>query len=172
MHFNFTHTTQGLNHSHKHISSLTQLDDYHPLLMAISQNNIPHLQQIIKVVIGNGTRIHEVVNKIEDAIEGTYRPWGYNASNLDIAMLIYQLRGWQLLFAISVFPLSKLFRPGLYLLASHLPLALSRTRTSMTTYTPSFLIPASACHHPTVLIWWLMRWQLKRWLCTTVSTTR
>ncbi|KAG1760014.1 hypothetical protein EDD22DRAFT_955328 [Suillus occidentalis] len=38
---------QGLNDSHKHIKALTQLDNHHRLLMVVSENNIPCLQQII-----------------------------------------------------------------------------------------------------------------------------
>jgi hypothetical protein len=54
--------------------SLTQLDNYYCLLMAISENDIPHLQQIISVALRSSTSIHEVVNKLEDAIEGIYSP--------------------------------------------------------------------------------------------------
>ncbi|KAG2106084.1 hypothetical protein BD769DRAFT_1675966 [Suillus cothurnatus] len=80
---------QGLNNSRKYMSSLTQLNGYHCLLMVISQNDVPCLQQIIHVALSNGSSVCEVVNKIKDAIEGVYCPWGYDTSDLDIATLIY-----------------------------------------------------------------------------------
>ncbi|KAG1882382.1 hypothetical protein F4604DRAFT_1879480 [Suillus subluteus] len=92
--------------------------------MAVSQNDIPHLQQIINVALGNGASVREVVNKIKDAIEGIYRPRGYDASDLDIATLIYRLGGRQLLFALN----HKLGIPSLRTL---------QTRSAFTTITPT-----------------------------------
>ncbi|KAG2352294.1 hypothetical protein BDR07DRAFT_1314420 [Suillus spraguei] len=48
---------QGLNASCKYISALTRLDDYHRLLMAISEHDISRLQQIIHVALGNGASV-------------------------------------------------------------------------------------------------------------------
>jgi hypothetical protein len=56
------------------MTSLTQLDDYNRLLMAISENDVPRLQQVIKIVLDGGASVREIVNKLEDAIEGVYRP--------------------------------------------------------------------------------------------------
>ncbi|KAG1841285.1 hypothetical protein F4604DRAFT_1664193 [Suillus subluteus] len=50
---------QTCNDSRRYMYALTQLDDYNRLLMAISENDIP--------------RIHQVINKLEDALEGAYR---------------------------------------------------------------------------------------------------
>ncbi|KAG1779870.1 hypothetical protein EV702DRAFT_1178143 [Suillus placidus] len=63
------------------MSMLTQLDDYHRLLMAISEQDIPQLRQIINLAMHNGAR--------------------YGASDLDIATLIFHLGGRQLLFALN-----------------------------------------------------------------------
>ncbi|KIK35669.1 hypothetical protein CY34DRAFT_95705, partial [Suillus luteus UH-Slu-Lm8-n1] len=82
---------QGLNNSRKHIKALTQLDNHHRLLMAVSENNIPRLQQIITVALRHGTSVRQIVNKLEDALEGVYRPRGYGADDLDIATLVYML---------------------------------------------------------------------------------
>ncbi|KAG2139089.1 uncharacterized protein EDB93DRAFT_1298960, partial [Suillus bovinus] len=80
---------QQLNHSCNYMCSLTQLDDYNCLLMAISEKDIPRIQQI------------EVVNKLEDALVGAYTPRGYGADDLDIATLVFRLGGRQLLFALN-----------------------------------------------------------------------
>lgn len=93
--------TQGLNASHEYISVLTRLDDYHRLLMTISEHGIPRLQQIVSVALGNGASVHEIINKLEDALEGAYCPWGYGADDLDITTLVYRLGGCQLLFALN-----------------------------------------------------------------------
>jgi hypothetical protein len=45
--------------------------------------------------------VREVVNKLEDALEGVYCPRGYGADDLDMATLIYRLGGRQLLFALN-----------------------------------------------------------------------
>ncbi|KAG1784491.1 uncharacterized protein HD556DRAFT_1451724 [Suillus plorans] len=91
----------GLNESRQHMSMLTQLDDYHHLLMAISEQDIPRLQQIINIALHNGASVREIVNKLEDAIEGAYCPRGYGANDLDIATLVFRLGGRQLLFALN-----------------------------------------------------------------------
>jgi hypothetical protein len=72
--------------------------------MAVSEQDIPCLQQIINVALCNGASIRQVVNKLEDALEGVYHPQGYDASDLDIAMLVYRLGGHQLLFALNQNP--------------------------------------------------------------------
>ncbi|KIK44260.1 hypothetical protein CY34DRAFT_23175 [Suillus luteus UH-Slu-Lm8-n1] len=92
---------QACNDSRKHMTSLTQLDDYNRLLMAISENDVPRLQQVIKIALDNGASVREVVNKLEDAIEGVYRPRGYGSSDIDIATLVYRLGGRQLLYALN-----------------------------------------------------------------------
>jgi hypothetical protein len=119
-----TNSIQGLNDSRKYISTLTQLDDYHRLLMAVSENDIPRLQQIINVALRHGTSVREIVNKLEDALEGAYCPRGYGADDLDIATLVYRLGGRQLLFALN----HKLSLPSLRTL---------RARSTFTTITPT-----------------------------------
>ncbi|KAG2159477.1 uncharacterized protein EDB93DRAFT_1237586 [Suillus bovinus] len=69
--------------------------------MAISEHDIPRLQQIIHVALGNGASVWEIINKLEDALEGAYHPRGYGADDLDIATLVYRLGGCQLLFALN-----------------------------------------------------------------------
>ncbi|KAG2071843.1 hypothetical protein BDR04DRAFT_1154115 [Suillus decipiens] len=65
---------QGLNKSCQYMSMLTQLDDYQHLLMAISEKDIPHLQQTVNLALCNGASILEIVNKLEDTLEGIYCP--------------------------------------------------------------------------------------------------
>ncbi|KAG1887646.1 hypothetical protein F4604DRAFT_1916454 [Suillus subluteus] len=68
-----------LNDSRKYMSVLTQLDDYNRLLMAISERDIPRLQQIINIALCNGASVCQVVNKLEDALKGVYHPRSYDA---------------------------------------------------------------------------------------------
>ncbi|KAG2049242.1 hypothetical protein BDR06DRAFT_984500 [Suillus hirtellus] len=90
-----------LNDLCKYMSALTQLYDYNCLLMAVSERDIPRLQQIINVALCNSASIRQIVNKLEDALEGAYHPQGYDATDLDIATLVYRLGGCQLLFALN-----------------------------------------------------------------------
>ncbi|KAG1829252.1 hypothetical protein EV424DRAFT_1470766 [Suillus variegatus] len=69
--------------------------------MAISENDIPRIHQVINIALRNGASIREIVNKLEDALEGVYRPRGYGADDLDIATLVFRLGGHQLLFALN-----------------------------------------------------------------------
>ncbi|KAG0701125.1 hypothetical protein DFH29DRAFT_1000528 [Suillus ampliporus] len=105
---------QGLTDSRKYMRALTQLDDYHRLLMAISENNIPRLQQIINVALCDGASIREIINKLEDTLEGVYRLRGYSVDDLDIATLVYRLGGRQLLYT-----LNKTGLPSLRTLQTH-----------------------------------------------------
>ncbi|KAG1855137.1 hypothetical protein C8R48DRAFT_749469 [Suillus tomentosus] len=92
--------------------------------MAISENDVPRLQQVIKIAMDNGASVREVVNKLEDAIEGVYRPWGYGSSDIDIATLVYHLGGRQLLYMLN----HKLGIPSIRTL---------RARSTFTTITPT-----------------------------------
>ncbi|KAG2344265.1 hypothetical protein BDR05DRAFT_975625 [Suillus weaverae] len=92
--------------------------------MAISENDIPRLQQVINVALRDGTSIHKIVNKLEDALKGVYCPRGYGADDLDIATLVYRLGGRQLLFALN----KTLGLPSLHTL---------QTRSVFTSITPT-----------------------------------
>ncbi|KAG2029090.1 hypothetical protein BDR03DRAFT_1051571, partial [Suillus americanus] len=92
---------QELNHSRKYMCSLTQLDNYNCLLMAISEKDIPCIHQIVDVALCHGSSVREVVNKLKDALEGAYTPRGYGTDDLDITTLIFRLGGRQLLFALN-----------------------------------------------------------------------
>ncbi|KAG2068729.1 hypothetical protein BDR04DRAFT_1023632 [Suillus decipiens] len=83
--------------------------------MAISENDIPRLQQIINVALHDGASIRKIVNKLEDALEGVYHPQGYGVDDLDIATLVYRLSGCQLLFALN----KTLSLPSLCTLQTH-----------------------------------------------------
>ncbi|KAG2131407.1 uncharacterized protein EDB93DRAFT_1243134 [Suillus bovinus] len=96
--------------------SLTQLDDYNQLLMAISEKDIPYIHQIIDIALRHGSSVQEVVNKLEDALEGAYTPRGYGADDLNIATLVFRLGGRQLLFALN----QSLGLPSLHTLCSKL----------------------------------------------------
>ncbi|KAG2029671.1 hypothetical protein BDR03DRAFT_936803 [Suillus americanus] len=57
---------QGLNESRQYMSTLTQLDDYHCLLMAISEQDIPRLQQIINVALSTFTTLTPTIGPIRN----------------------------------------------------------------------------------------------------------
>jgi hypothetical protein len=67
----------------------------------VSDKDIPCIHQIIDVALHHGSSVREIVNKLEDALEGAYSPRGYNANDLDIATLIFRLGGRQLLFTMN-----------------------------------------------------------------------
>ncbi|KAG1817912.1 hypothetical protein EV424DRAFT_1347798 [Suillus variegatus] len=46
---------QACNDSRKHMYALTQLDDYNRLVMAISENDIPHIHQVINIALRNAS---------------------------------------------------------------------------------------------------------------------
>ncbi|KAG2335875.1 hypothetical protein BDR05DRAFT_897578, partial [Suillus weaverae] len=49
----------------------------------------------------NGASIREVINKLEDTLEGVYWPCRYGADAFDIATLVFRLGGRQLLFVLN-----------------------------------------------------------------------
>ncbi|KAG0701489.1 hypothetical protein DFH29DRAFT_982714 [Suillus ampliporus] len=59
--------------------------------MAISEKDIPRIHQIIDIALRHGSSVWEIVNKLEDALEGAYSPRGYDANDLNIATLIFRL---------------------------------------------------------------------------------
>ncbi|KAG2130519.1 hypothetical protein BD769DRAFT_1386931 [Suillus cothurnatus] len=83
------------------MSGEVKLDDYSHLLMVISKNDVPCLHKVIKIAMDNGASVWEVINKLEDTIEGVYHPRRYGSSDIDIATLVYHLRGHQLLYALN-----------------------------------------------------------------------
>ncbi|KAG2030716.1 hypothetical protein BDR03DRAFT_986894 [Suillus americanus] len=71
------------------------------LLKALTEQ-VKHLKlQIVNIALRNGASICEIINKLEDALEGAYNPRGYGAEDLDIATLVFRLGGHKLLFALN-----------------------------------------------------------------------
>ncbi|KAG1842417.1 hypothetical protein F4604DRAFT_1884751 [Suillus subluteus] len=92
--------------------------------MAISEKDIPCIHQIVDVALHHGSSVWEIVNKLEDALEGAYAPRGYGADDFDIATLVFRLGGHQLLFALN----QSLGLPSLRTL---------RTKSTFTSITPT-----------------------------------
>ncbi|KAG0692593.1 hypothetical protein DFH29DRAFT_882269 [Suillus ampliporus] len=106
---------QELNDARRVTHVLTRLDDYKSLIIALSENDVPHMQYILAVVLKQGASIRQIINTLKDAIAGTCHPRGYTRDDLDIATLTYRLGGCQLLYALS----HRLGLPSLRMLQTH-----------------------------------------------------
>ncbi|KAG1863130.1 hypothetical protein F4604DRAFT_2030060 [Suillus subluteus] len=106
---------KGLNDARRVSHILTQLDDYKSLIMALLENNIPHLQHILTVALKRGSSIRQIINTLEDSLAGAYHPRGYTGDDLDMAVLAYRLGGRALLHAFS----HRLALPSLRTLQAH-----------------------------------------------------
>ncbi|KAG0697506.1 hypothetical protein DFH29DRAFT_811628 [Suillus ampliporus] len=106
---------QELNDARQVTHVLTRLDDYKSLIIALSENDVPHMQYILAVVLKQGASIRQIINTLEDAIAGTCHLQGYTGDDLDIATLTYRLGGCQLLYALS----HRLGLPSLRMLQTH-----------------------------------------------------
>jgi len=84
--------------------------------MAISQMDVPWLQQILQIQIKNGAGINTIIRRIEEALEKGYKPHGYSNDAYDLALLIYRIGGANLLYALN----QRLSIPSLRTLRNHL----------------------------------------------------
>lgn len=80
---------QGLNDAQKIAHTLTRLDEYRSLVMAMSENDVPRVQHILSVALKKGSSVRQILTTLEDAIAGTYHPRGYSGDDLDLATLVY-----------------------------------------------------------------------------------
>jgi hypothetical protein len=69
--------------------------------MALSQADMPWLQQLLHTALKNGSSINAIIWMIEDALERGYHPRGHSAQSNDLALLIYRLGGTNLLYALN-----------------------------------------------------------------------
>ena len=84
--------------------------------MVISQTDVPWLQRLLQVQLRNGAGINMIIHHIEEAIEQGYKPRGYSNDAYDLALLIYQIGGANLLYAIN----QCMSVPSLHSLRNHL----------------------------------------------------
>jgi hypothetical protein len=106
---------QGLNDAQKIAHTLTRLDEYRSLVMAMSENDVPRVQHILSVALKKGSSVRQILTTLEDAIAGTYHPRGYSGDDLDLATLVYRLGGRQLMYALN----HRLGLPSLRTLQAH-----------------------------------------------------
>jgi hypothetical protein len=92
---------QSLNDGCKLARSLTDLDSYSALVMALAQSDIPWLKHLLQTLIHNGASIHMILCKIEEALERGYRPRGHSSEAYNLALLVYCIGGGSLLFALG-----------------------------------------------------------------------
>ncbi|KIJ12686.1 hypothetical protein PAXINDRAFT_27969, partial [Paxillus involutus ATCC 200175] len=92
---------QSLNDTQKITRAIGKIEDHSALVMALSQADMPWLQQLLHTALKNGSSINAIIWMIEDALERGYRPRGHSAQSNDLALLIYRLGGTNLLYALN-----------------------------------------------------------------------
>ena len=66
-------------------------------IMALSENDVPRLRQLIAVCIRQRRGVAYIVDKLQSAISGLYSPKGYNEVDLDIGTCVLITGGPRLL---------------------------------------------------------------------------
>ncbi|KAI6157458.1 hypothetical protein BKA82DRAFT_26280 [Pisolithus tinctorius] len=92
---------QGLDDAHKIKHMLSSLEDHTSLVMALSDHDVPWLRQLLQTSLHNSTSICTILRMIEDALEHGYCPKNHRTDAIDLALLVYRLRGANLLFALN-----------------------------------------------------------------------
>ena len=95
------HVSQTLNLSRQHGLLLSKLDDHKRLVMAVAENEVPRIHQLLRQALKEGAGVSKILAKLEDGLCGVYHARGYSADDRDIALLVLRLGGRKLLYAMS-----------------------------------------------------------------------
>ena len=87
---------QVLNSNFKNSKLYGTITIHERLMLLISENKIPRLQQLVKVALNNNRNIGYIVSKVLQVIEGLYRPTS-SQDDKDLAFLILKFGGPSLL---------------------------------------------------------------------------
>ncbi|KAI9454602.1 hypothetical protein HD554DRAFT_1993556, partial [Boletus coccyginus] len=75
---------QGINNSCRIQYLLSMLDDNSALIMALSQQDVPYLHQLLSTSLRNGASIKTILCTLEDALENGYCPHNHKQELLDL----------------------------------------------------------------------------------------
>ncbi|EIW77098.1 hypothetical protein CONPUDRAFT_129281 [Coniophora puteana RWD-64-598 SS2] len=114
-HTNNTLKLNILNLTRRLGTTLTRLDAFNALVMALAEEDVPRLQQLIATAVRHGDSVRTIINRIEEAVTRVYSPRGYDQEDYDIGLLAYRLGGRQLLAVLN----RRLSLPSLRTLQRH-----------------------------------------------------
>ncbi|KAI0804565.1 hypothetical protein BC629DRAFT_1713564 [Irpex lacteus] len=90
-----------MNLNRRHSLLMSKLDDHRRLVMAVAENKIPRVQQLLRQGVKAGTSVSKIVAKLEDSLCGVYQARKYDSDDYDLSLLILRLGGRKLLYAMS-----------------------------------------------------------------------
>ncbi|KAF7294037.1 hypothetical protein MKEN_01450100 [Mycena kentingensis (nom. inval.)] len=91
-----------LNVSRKLGTALRRVADGKHFVSAILNNDLPRLRQLVAVGVRRGASTNAIIRMMQSAVDGAYQPIPTITSRtLDIALLIFRLGGWKLLYAVN-----------------------------------------------------------------------
>lgn len=90
-----------MNLSRKCGNLLSRVDGSRRFAMAVASNDVPRLQSIVRLALKKGASISTITAKIQEAMDGTYHARGYNATDIDIALMCLRLGGRRLLYGMN-----------------------------------------------------------------------
>jgi len=85
--FKALNTARKLNTRNRH------LEGWKRLIMAVGRDDIPRLRSLIATECRHGRSVFSMLEKIDRAALGTYRPRGYDEADFQRAFLLYKLGG-------------------------------------------------------------------------------
>jgi hypothetical protein len=80
-----------------------KVKDLERLMLLISTHDIPRLRHIIELSLKQKRSLSYIVDRLEQAIDGVYKATGQHTDwEMDLALLVYRLGGWRLLWTMIV----------------------------------------------------------------------
>ncbi|CAF0901890.1 unnamed protein product [Brachionus calyciflorus] len=92
---------ETLNLRRSNITLNNQLSDYKRFKILVSQNDIPRIHVLVKSCIKSNYGINGIIEKIKQAIAGSYKPKGYGQKDIDLAILVLRIGGPRLLYTFN-----------------------------------------------------------------------
>ena len=77
------------------------LAEYKKLVLLIANHDVPRMRQLMAVQVRAGRSVANILTMVKKAIDGTYKPGGYNSVDLDRSEMCQLIGGARLLFAMQ-----------------------------------------------------------------------
>lgn len=70
--------------------------------MAVASKDLPRLHILVRQCIKDRVGLGQIVQKMQQGLEGAYHTCGYTDTNIDLALLTLRLGGRSLLYAVTL----------------------------------------------------------------------
>ncbi|KAL1703295.1 hypothetical protein EV121DRAFT_208304, partial [Schizophyllum commune] len=99
IYLNYADYDQGLNDWHKLLRKEARLEVLEKIISILRDNEVPAVHRLLRASHNRGESVDALLNRVQAAADGTYRPCNYTDTDYDLAAYLYECGGSAALYA-------------------------------------------------------------------------